>query len=67
MKYSDKLQQRIEKIKACDHELEPYAFYYGSAPTNVEMAGHCNKCGYDTHEDILGNCKEHAVKEENDE
>ena len=34
----------------CIHEYEVYAYPTGSNPTDIEMAGHCKKCGYDTHE-----------------
>ncbi|HBI1801751.1 TPA: hypothetical protein I0F96_RS05360 [Enterococcus faecalis] len=38
--------------ETCDHEYEAYAYQTGPYPTDIEMAGHCKKCGYDTHEQL---------------
>lgn len=32
------------------HDWMVYSFDTGYSPGDVEMAGHCNRCGVDTHE-----------------
>lgn len=32
------------------HDFETYPFRYGIYSDDVEMAGQCVRCGYDTHE-----------------
>ncbi|EGO8565834.1 hypothetical protein EID31_14450 [Enterococcus faecalis] len=36
--------------ETCDHDWSVYAYPTGTYPTDIEIAGHCKKCGYDTHE-----------------
>lgn len=33
------------------HKFEVYEYRYGMYPTDIEMAGNCKRCGYDTHEE----------------
>lgn len=33
------------------HKFVAYAYQYGMEPTDVEMAGYCTRCGYDTHKE----------------
>lgn len=33
------------------HNFEIYEHRYGIHSTDIEMAGHCKRCGYDTHEE----------------
>lgn len=46
---------RYFKRKVCQHkghDFDSYAFYYD--PYDIpEQAGHCKRCGYDTHETEL--------------
>ena len=46
--FKDEVQ--VINQETCDHEYEAYAYQTGSNPTDIEMVGHCKKCGYDTHE-----------------
>lgn len=46
-------------FKECNqagHDFEIYSHPTGYYSYDVEMAGHCNKCGFDTHKDV--NCAE---------
>jgi hypothetical protein len=46
--FKDEVQ--VIKPETCDHDWSVYAYPTGPYPTDIEMAGHCKKCGYDTHE-----------------
>lgn len=45
--YSQLLEMAC-KIKG--HDFETYAYQTGYYSYDVEMAGHCKRCGFDTHE-----------------
>lgn len=34
------------------HSFESYVFRTGPYPLDIEQAGHCKRCGFDTHGDI---------------
>ncbi|WP_407857660.1 DUF1660 family phage protein [Enterococcus hailinensis] len=34
------------------HNFESYEFRIGPYPLDIEEAGYCTRCGFDTHEDI---------------
>lgn len=34
------------------HNFESYEFRTGPYPLDIEEAGHCTRCGFDTHGDI---------------
>ncbi|HGZ2470664.1 TPA: hypothetical protein ACOITX_000208 [Enterococcus faecalis] len=46
--FKDEVQ--VINPETCDHDWSVYAYPTGPYPTDIEMAGHCKKCGYDTHE-----------------
>lgn len=46
--FKDEVQ--VIKPETCDHDWSVYAYPTGPYPADIEMAGHCKKCGYDTHE-----------------
>lgn len=33
------------------HDFEVYEYSTGHWSNDIEMAGHCTRCGFDTHED----------------
>lgn len=32
------------------HNFESYVYQYETYPYDIEQAGHCKRCGYDTHD-----------------
>lgn len=41
------------------HKFESYVFRTGPYPLDIEQAGHCTRCDFDTHSDVdqyRGNC-----------
>lgn len=48
--FKDEVQ--VINPETCDHDWSVYAYQTGPYPTDIEMAGHCKKCGYDTHEQL---------------
>ena len=44
--------EQAEICKKIGHDFETYTHWYENATssTDCEQAGHCNRCGFDTHE-----------------
>lgn len=42
--FKDEVQ--VINPETCDHDWSVYAYPTGPYPTDIEMAGHCKKCGY---------------------
>lgn len=49
---------KISLCKIFGHKLEVYEFKTGYYSYDIEQAGYCVRCGYDTHETIRTNKKE---------
>lgn len=48
---SSEQKQENEECNVKGHDFEIYEYSTGHWSNDVEMAGHCTRCGFDTHAD----------------